>query len=309
MVPTLRSLIDASWLAGTTVVVHMRFDPVRYVEDAVRHRVTSIGGAPPVFVALLQVPGIAEADLSSVRGFSSGAAPLPVPLIERMKALVPGAVIGEGYGLTEVTMQATGNPSHTTGVRKAGTVGVPLPDTEISIRPLGGGDALGVGERGEVCIRGPQVMRGYAGRPDATAESIDADGWFHTGDVGVLDADGYLSIVDRTKDMLLYKGYNVFPRELEELLFALPGVAAAAVVGRPDPEAGELPVAYVVRRQDDAGTALTADGVMAAVNEQVTPYKRLRDVVFLDALPVSPAGKVLKRELTARERAAAATTS
>ena len=114
-------------------------------------------------------------------------------------------------------------------VRKAGTVGVPLPDTEISIRPLGGGDALPAGERGEVCIRGPQVMRGYAGRPDATAESIDADGWFHTGDVGVLDADGYLSIVDRTKDMLLYKGYNVFPRELEELLFALPGVAAAAV--------------------------------------------------------------------------------
>jgi long-chain acyl-CoA synthetase len=300
--------LNGQVMAGSTVVVHDRFDPVRYVEDAVRYRVTGIGGAPPVFVALLQVPGIADADLSSVRSFSSGAAPLPVPLIERMRALVPGVVIGEGYGLTEVTMQATGNPSHTSGVRKAGTVGVPLPDTEISIRPLGGGDPLPVGERGEVCIRGPQVMRGYAGRPDATAEAIDADGWFHSGDVGVLDADGYLSIVDRTKDMLLYKGYNVFPRELEELLFALPGVAAAAVVGRPDPEAGELPVAYVVRRQDDAGAALTVDGVLAAVNEQVTPYKRLRDAVFVDALPVSPAGKVLKRELSARERAAQATT-
>jgi long-chain acyl-CoA synthetase len=296
--------LNGQVMGGSTVVVHDRFDPALYVSDAVRYRVTSIGGAPPVFVALLQVPGIADADLSSVRGFASGAAPLPVPLIERMKALVPGAVIGEGYGLTEVTMQATGNPSHTTGVRKAGTVGVPLPDTEISIRPLGGGDPLPAGERGEVCIRGPQLMRGYAGRPDATAESIDPDGWFHTGDVGVLDADGYLSIVDRTKDMLLYKGYNVFPRELEELLFATPGVAAAAVVGRPDPEAGELPVAYVVRRADDAGAALTVESVMGVINEQVTPYKRLRDVVFVDALPVSPAGKVLKRELSARERAA-----
>jgi long-chain acyl-CoA synthetase len=301
--------LNGQVLGGSTVVVHDRFDPALYVSDAVRYRVTGIGGAPPVFVALLQVPGIAEADLSSVRSFSSGAAPLPVPLIERMKALVPGAVVCEGYGLTEVTMQATGNPSHTSGVRKAGTVGVPVPDTEISIRPLGGGDPLPVGERGEVCIRGPQVMRGYAGRPDATAEAIDPDGWFHSGDVGVLDADGYLSIVDRTKDMLIYKGYNVFPRELEELLFGTPGVVAAAVVGRPDPEAGELPVAYVVRRPDDAGTALTAESVMAAVNGQVTPYKRLRDVVFVDALPVSPAGKVLKRELSARERAAAATTS
>ena len=199
-------------------------------------------------------------------------------------------------------MQATGNPSFRSGTRKAGTVGVPVFDTEISIRPLGGGDPLPPGERGEVCIRGPQVMRGYAHRPEATAESIDADGWFHSGDVGILDEDGYLSIVDRTKDMLLYKGYNVFPRELEEILFGVPGVAGAAVVGRPDEEAGELPIAYVVRTGDDAGAALTAESVMAAVNDKVTPYKRLRDVVFIDAIPVSAAGKVLKRELAARER-------
>jgi long-chain acyl-CoA synthetase len=201
-------------------------------------------------------------------------------------------------------MQATGNPVYRSGTRKAGTVGVPIFDTEISIQPLGGGAPLPPGERGEVCIRGPQVMRGYAHRPEATAEAIDADGWFHTGDVGILDEDGYLAIVDRTKDMLLYKGYNVFPRELEEVLFGVPGVAGAAVVGRPDEEAGELPVAYVVRKADDAGAALTAESVMAAVNERVTPYKRLRDVVFIDAIPVSAAGKVLKRELAARERAA-----
>ena len=294
--------LNGTVMGGTTTVIHMRFDPVRYVEDAVRYRVTTIGGAPPVFVALLQVPGIDEADLSSVRNVSSGAAPLPVPLIRRLQALLPDAVIGEGYGLTEVTMQATGNPVFRSGTRKAGTVGVPIFDTEISIQPLGGGSPLPPGERGEVCIRGPQVMRGYAHRPEATAEAIDADGWFHTGDVGVLDEDGYLAIVDRTKDMLLYKGYNVFPRELEEVLFGVPGVAGAAVVGRPDEEAGELPVAYVVRGADDAGAALTAESVMAVVNERVTPYKRLRDVVFIDAIPVSAAGKVLKRQLAARER-------
>jgi long-chain acyl-CoA synthetase len=289
-------------MGGTTTVIQMRFDPVKYVEDMEKYDVTAIGGAPPVFVALLQVPGFGDHDWSRVRGVSSGAAPLPVALIEKLKAVLPNAVIGEGYGLTEVTMQATGNPSFRSGTRKPGTVGVPVFDTEISIRPLGGGDALPAGERGEVCIRGPQVMRGYAHRPEATAESIDADGWFHSGDVGILDEDGYLSIVDRTKDMLLYKGYNVFPRELEEILFGVPGVAGAAVVGRPDEETGELPVAYVVRKADDAGAALTAESVMAAVNGKVTPYKRLRDVVFIDAIPVSAAGKVLKRELAAKER-------
>jgi long-chain acyl-CoA synthetase len=202
-------------------------------------------------------------------------------------------------------MIATGNPAFRSGTRKPGTVGVPVFDTEITIRPIGGGDPLPTGERGEVCIRGPQVMRGYWHRPEATADSIDPEGWFHTGDVGILDEDGYLAIVDRTKDMLLYKGYNVFPRELEEILFGVPGVGGAAVVGRPDEEAGELPVAYVVRKADDAGAALTAESLMAAVNEHVVHYKRLRDVVFVDAIPVSAAGKVLKRELAAREREAA----
>lgn len=290
-------------MSGTTVVIHTRFDPQKYVEDMARYDVTSIGGAPPIFVALLQVPAFVEGDWSRVRGVSSGAAPLPVTLIEKLRQLLPNATIGEGYGLTEVTMMATGNPTFVSGTRKPGTVGVPVFDTEISIRSLEDNQPVPQGERGEVCIRGPQVMRGYAHRPEATAESIDADGWFHTGDVGVLDEDGYLSIVDRTKDMLLYKGYNVFPRELEEILFGVPGVAGAAVVGRPDEEAGELPVAYVVRKGDDAGAALTRESVLEAVNDRVTHYKRLRDVVFIDAIPVSAAGKVLKRELAALEQA------
>ena len=208
-------------MAGSQVVIHVRFDPARYIEDAVRYRVTSIGGAPPVYVALLQVPGIYKADLSSVLGFATGAAPLPVPLIEKMKAPVPGAKVGEGYGLTEVTMRATCNPGHATGVRKAGHGRRPLSDTEISS-----------GRWGRRARAGGRARRGLHPRPagdarlpqaaDATAESIDADGWFRTGDIGALDDDGYLTIVDRKKDMLIYKGYNVYPRELEELLYATP---------------------------------------------------------------------------------------
>jgi long-chain acyl-CoA synthetase len=196
-------------------------------------------------------------------------------------------------------MGATAGPAGRSAVRKVGTVGLPVFDTEIKLvsedsthdpeRPLP------VGERGEVCIRGPQVMTGYLGRPDETAATL-VDGWLHTGDIGLLDEDGYLAIVDRKKDMLLYKGYNVYPRQLEELLYAQPGVQAAAVVGRPDPAVGELPVAFVV------GAELDLEKLRATVNDQLLPYQRLREIQLVDALPVSAAGKVLKRELRERLR-------
>jgi long-chain acyl-CoA synthetase len=275
-------------LTGTTLVLHGRLDPAQYLADAERLRVTSMGGAPALFAALLACPDIGKRDLSSVRAIGSGAAPMPVEMSRRLHDLAPDAVISEGYGLTEVTMGATGGPTHRSGLRKIGTVGVPIFDTEIRIS---GGD----GDRGEVCIRGPQVMTGYHNRPDATAEVL-VDGWLHTGDIGTVDADGYLSIVDRMKDMLLYKGYNVYPREIEELLAAHPGVLAAAVVGRPDPAVGELPVAFVVRARPD----LADTELMAAVNDQLVPYKHLREIHFVDSIPVSAAGKILKRELRTR---------
>lgn len=282
-------------LAGTTVVIHSRFDPGAYLADVERFGATVIGGAPPVFVALLRHPDIATRDLSTVLGLSSGAAPLPVTVLDALAQRFPDAVIGEGYGLTEVTMVATMNPSWRSGVRKVGTVGVPAQGTEVRlIDPLG--EAVPAGERGEVCLRGPQVMAGYHQRPDATAEAM-TDGWFRTGDIGTLDDDGYLSIVDRAKDMLLYKGYNVFPRELEELLHAHPEVAGAAVVGRPDEAAGELPVAFVTLVP---GATVTGDELAAHVNAQVVPYKKLREVHLVDAIPVSAAGKVLRRELRAQ---------
>ncbi|WP_433556901.1 class I adenylate-forming enzyme family protein [Pseudonocardia xinjiangensis] len=292
--------LNVPMLSGSTTVLHERFDPGAYLADAERFRVTGMGGAPPLFGALLRHPDLATRDLSSVRGISSGAAPLPVEMIQALQRRFEDVVIVEGYGLTEVTMGATLGPSWRSGVRKVGTVGTPVPDTEVRIVDPAGEDLtpLPTGEAGEVCIRGPQVMVGYKDRPEENAATL-VDGWLRTGDVGVLDEDGYLSIVDRKKDMLLYKGYNVYPRELEELLFTRAGVVGAAVVGRPDPQVGELPVAFVVAPGfgDAEATAL-----MEAVNTQVLPYKRLREVHLVDEIPVSAAGKVLKREL--RERLA-----
>jgi long-chain acyl-CoA synthetase len=283
-------------LAGTTMVLHERFEPGAYLADVERFHATWIVGAPPLYAALLRHPDLATRDLSSVRQLNSGAAPLPVEMINALqRRFGDDVLIIEGYGLTEVTMGATRGPAARSALRKVGTVGVPVPDTELRVVGTTGAP-LPPGQPGEVCIRGPQVMTGYRGRPEETAATL-VDGWLHTGDVGVLDEDGYLTIVDRLKDMLIYKGYNVYPRELEELLFARPGVVGAAVVPRPDPVAGELPVAFVVA---PALTAAEGAALMDAVNAQVPPYKRLRELHLVDAIPVSAAGKALKREL--RER-------
>jgi long-chain acyl-CoA synthetase len=291
-------------MTGSTTVLHERFDPGAYLADAERFGVTAIGGAPPIYGALLRHPDFATRDLSRVRALSSGAAPLPVEMIRALQhRFGPDVVVAEGYGLTEATMGATMGPAARSAVRKVGTVGMPVHDTEIRIVDAAGGaiDPLPAGQPGEVCIRGPQVMTGYKDRPEETAAAL-SEGWLRTGDIGILDEDGYLSIVDRKKDMLLYKGYNVYPRELEELLFARPGVVGAAVVGRPDPVAGELPVAFVVAPTLDAAAG---EALRVAVNEQVTPYKQLRELHLVDAIPVSAAGKVLKRELRERLRTGA----
>ncbi|MGH3436578.1 MAG: class I adenylate-forming enzyme family protein, partial [Sciscionella sp.] len=292
--------LNVPMLTGATTVLHDRFDPKAYLADAERLRVTTMGGAPPLFGALLACPDLPKRDLSSVRGVSSGAAPLPMEMINALQRLLPDAVICEGYGLTEVTMGATSSPTARSALRKVGAVGLPVFDTEVKIVAAEGGEEpLPTGTSGEVCVRGPQVMAGYHERPEETA-AVLVDGWLHTGDIGVLDADGYLSIVDRKKDMLLYKGYNVYPRELEELLIAHPGVAAAAVVGKPDPQVGELPVAFVVRSARDGAAEIGESELMAAVNEQVIPYKRLRELRIIQEIPVSAAGKILKRELRAQ---------
>ena len=281
--------------AGSTAVIQPRFDPARYLADAERFRATSLTGAPTMYHALLAHPDATVRDLTAVRAVTSGAAPMPVALAERIAALMPDAVITEGYGLTEATMGLALSPSARSAHRRLGTVGRPVPGTEIVLLPVEDGrpgdPPVAAGSAGEIWARGPQIMRGYHGRPEET-DAVLVDGWLRTGDIGVLGEDGHLAIVDRAKDMVIYKGYNVFPRDLEERLAARPGVRQAAVVGLPDDEVGELPVAVLVGPDADA-----VSGVVEAVNAAVRPYERLRRAYVVDALPVSAAGKVLKRSL------------
>ncbi|MFI7706786.1 class I adenylate-forming enzyme family protein [Nonomuraea sp. NPDC049480] len=284
-------------LCGTTIVLTGRFTPELLLAAIERHRATYVTGSPAMWHALLDSPELDARDLSSVRVVSSGAAPIDPAGLQALAAAFPNAMVGEGYGLTEATCLVTAAPLLRGARRKPGSVGVPIFDTAVEVRSIGDGAAvLGPNEPGELWVRGPQVTPGYLNRPEATAEQF-AGGWLRTGDIGLVDEEGFVHIVDRAKDMLIYKGYNVYPRELEDILRGHPGVAAAAVVARPVPGAGEEPVAFVVPRQ---GTVVHPEAVMAFVAERVVPYKKIRAVHVIDALPTSPAGKILKAELRAR---------
>jgi long-chain acyl-CoA synthetase len=284
---------------GATMVVHPRFDAAAYAADIARHQASAFGGAPALFHAMLAVPGLGEKDYSAVRLVTSGAAPLPVELLDRMSELLPNAVIMEAYGLTEMAMAATANPANRSGKRKPGSVGIPVFDTDVKIVDLDDPDLeIGYDELGEICLRGPQMMKGYLNRREETA-AVLRKGWIHTGDIGRLDEEGYLYIVDRKKDMLIYKGHNVYPRELEEIIFTHPAVANCAVIGKPDPAAGEIPKAFVVLKP---GASATAEEIMNLVSSRVGAYKKIREVEFIPAIPVSLAGKPLKRDLRAMEQ-------
>lgn len=281
-----------------TMIVHPRFDAASYVADIARHRVQVFGGAPPVFDGVLGHPGVEQVDFSAVRWVPSGASALPVDRAQRMQALIPHAVVTEGYGMTEMTMGATLNPVNRSGARKVGSVGLPVFDTDVKIVDLDDPSLeIGFDELGEICLSGPQMMLGYHNRPDETAQVI-RDGWVHTGDIGRLDQDGFLYVVDRKKDMLIYKGYNVYPRELEEVLRSHPEVANCTVIGKPVAGVGEVPKAFVVRTPDGAVTEAELIGYVA---DRVAAYKKLREVEFVSAIPVNLAGKPLKRELRAME--------
>ncbi|MFP4476758.1 MAG: class I adenylate-forming enzyme family protein [Desulfatibacillaceae bacterium] len=277
--------------SGSTMVVFPRFDPHEYLTAVGKYRATSMGGAPQLYVPLCSMPDFGQYDLSSIKIAASGAAPLPVSILNRMQDSMSGVVM-EAYGATECTMGALANPPRRNLVRP-GSVGLPLADTEVAILDPATDEEVPVGTEGEICIRGPQVMLGYWNRPEATAEVL-RDGWLHTGDVGRVDEDGYFYITDRMKDMIIYKGYNVYPRELEEVLHTHPAVENCAVVGKPDEKGGEIPVGFVQLRP---GREASAEELIEHVNKEVAAYKKLRDLQFVDAIPVSQAGKILKREL------------
>lgn len=288
------ALINSSFLlgAGLTLVIAGRFNPAAMLDLVERHAVSYITGSPTMWHALVREPTAGERDLSSVRVVSSGAAPIDPVTLDQLAAVFPNAVVTEGYGLTEGTCLVTALPPFSTAPRVIGSVGVPVPDTEIEIRD-GEGRALPVGERGEIWVRGPQVTDGYLNLPGETAGQF-VDGWLATGDIAYVDDEGMVRIADRAKDMLIYKGYNVYPRELEDLLAGHPQVDRAAVVGRDHEAFGQEPVAFVV---PTAGEQPTADEIKDWVAERVLPYKKLRAVQIVGSLPTSTAGKLLKNEL------------
>ena len=285
------SVVLASGLAaGATVVTLARFTPAGFADVLERHRVTVLIGAPPMMAVLAGHPALEGRDLSALRVIASGGAPLGAAQQRRVAARFPHATVGQGYGLTETTAGAT-LPDGVAGA-VPGSVGQVAPNTELAIVDVATGAALGPGEPGEIRVRGPQVMAGYRDRPDATAAVIDPDGWLRTGDLGVVDPDGNVFVVDRLKELIKVDALQVAPAELEALLLEHPDVADAAVVPRPDERHGEVPVAVVVaaRELDDAA-------LLAWVAERVAPHKRLRAVRRVEAIPRTPGGKILRRAL------------
>ena len=293
----LNLILPCSLAAGATVVTMPRFDLAGFLELVQEHRATGTVVVPPVVLALAGHPLVDRYDLSSLRFLGCGGAPLGADAEQRCADRL-GCLVTQGFGMTEGSATFAIAPLE---APRRGSVGRLLPGTEARIVDPERGADLGPGRTGELWLRGPQVMRGYRHNPEATAATVDPDGWLRTGDLCYVDADGYLFVVDRLKELIKYKGYQVAPAELEQLLCAHPAVADAAVVPRPDPEAGELPVAHVALRGQAA-----AEELQAWVAERVAPYKRLRAVRFTDQVPRSPSGKLLRRVLVEAERAQAA---
>jgi len=277
--------------AGATTIIHRTFEASAVVEELERSRVTTVWLAPAMVNAIMALPDIEQSDLSSVRLVINGGEKMPIPLIERLQRTFSSAWFADAYGLTE-TVSGDTFLDRESIVTKLGSVGRPCLYVELDIWDEQG-KSLPAGERGEVVLRGPKVFKGYWRDPDATATAF-AGGWFHTGDVGVRDDDGYLYIVDRLKDMILSGGENVAGSEVERVLYEHDAVLEAAVVGRPDDRWGEVPVAFVVLRPN---ATATSDELIERCRGQLARFKVPTDVVFVDALPRNPSGKVLKREL------------
>ena len=283
-------LMNQGLLGGGQIVTMPRFDLDQFLELIAKHRVTKAYVVPPIAVALAKHPAIDDADLSSLRLIMSGAAPLGEELADQVATRIDCQTM-QGYGMTETSpVTHILPPGNARG--HGGKIGFPLPDTECRVvHPETGEDA----ERGELWMRGPQVMRGYLNNPEATAATIDAEGWLHSGDVAEVDSEGYFEIVDRLKELIKYKGFQVPPAELEGLLLTHPAIEDAAVIGVPDEECGELPKAFVV-----AGDGVTDEEIMEFVAERVSPQKRIRLVERIDEVPKSPSGKILRRLLAER---------
>jgi long-chain acyl-CoA synthetase len=286
------TLMNAGNILGTRAVLLRWFTPELVLETIQRYRVQSMSGVPTMYVYLLHYPDADRFDTSSMLLWGSGAAPLPLEIVEPFEKKFGGRM-QEGYGLTEASPVVSGH--RFSGVRKLGSVGQPLPGVEVAIKD-DDDRTLPTGATGEVCVRGRNVMLGYYRMPEETARTVRG-GWLHTGDVGRLDEDGFLFIVERKKDLIIRGGFNIYPREVEEVLYAHPKIAEAAVVGMRDPLMGEDVLAFVVLK---TGEHAGAEEVMEFCATRLARYKCPKQVRFVDALPKSPIGKILRKVLRAR---------
>jgi long-chain acyl-CoA synthetase len=282
--------MNASILVGATMTLIPRFEPTKALEILQRDKVTIMLGVPTMYVALLQHPDKADYDLSSLRVCASGGASLPVEVLRGFEQAF-GAFILEGYGLSETSPVASFNFADRE--RKPGSIGQPVDGVEFKLIDDEWNEITEVGAIGEIAIKGHNVMKGYYGKPDATAWAIH-DGWFRSGDLARRDEEGYYFIVDRSKDMIIRGGFNVYPREIEEVLYEHPAVATAAVVGIPHPTHGEEVAAAITLKP---GASATEDELREFCKERVAAYKYPRVVWVTSELPMGPTGKILKREI------------
>jgi long-chain acyl-CoA synthetase len=290
------AIMNLSIWNGYTDILVPRPEPATVMEMVKKFKPNYLPAVPTIFVGLLNTPEFRKMDLSFIKGFFSGAAPLAADTLQQMKDLT-GATMLEVYGLTETTPIATVTPWG--GKIKPGTVGTPIPSTDVKIVDVDTGkEEQKIGTPGEIIVKGPQLMKGYYKKPEETAQVLK-NGWLYTGDIGMFDEDGYLTIVDRKKDMIIAGGYNIYPREIDEILFQHPKILEACSIGVPDAYRGETVKAYVVVKP---GETLTADEVIQFSREKLAPYKAPKMVEFIDALPKSAVGKVLRKEVKEMDR-------
>ena len=289
-------VLNMGLYSGATVVMMPRFELEAFLQAVQDYNVSLAHLVPPIVLALSKHPIVDNYKLPNLKTIFSGAAPLGEELTRACMDRL-GCNVRQGYGMTETSPVTHSSPAppHTV---KFGSVGVPAPNTECKIVDLESGAPLGPEERGEVCVRGPQIMRGYLNNPEATTQTIDSDGCLHTGDLGYADQEGHFFIVDRAKELIKYKGFQVPPAELEAVLLTHPCIADAAVIPYPDDEAGEVPKAIVVLKEP-----VEPKAILEYVSERVAPHKRIRHLEFTDKIPKSPSGKILRRVLVDAEKA------
>ena len=281
-------------LRRTTVVTMPRFELEQFLQLLQDYQINRAFLVPPIVLALAKSPLVDNYDLSSLKIVFSGAAPLSREVTQACRERLDCRVV-QGYGMTEMS-PATNIDFEDPDKTRPGSIGPIMPNTEAMIIDIDSGKALGYNQQGEYCVRGPQRMPGYLNNPEATADAIDADGWYHSGDIGYIDEDGFVYIVDRVKELIKYKAMQVAPAELEALLLSHDAIIDAAVIPRPDEEAGEIPKAFVVSNGE-----IGADEIMNFVADQVAPHKKIRALEFIDEIPKSPSGKILRRVLVERD--------